>query len=56
MSPATYLMGVDGVSNVIHEFRHGLGILVDSCAAHALNMVRYVSELGFDLFQGTRRD
>ena len=46
----------NGVSNIIHEFRHGLNILVASHVAYALFMVGYISELGFDSFQGTRRD
>ena len=55
-SPATYLIVGNGVSNIIHEFRHGLGILVASHVAHTLVMVGYVSVLGFDSFQGTRKD
>ena len=55
-SPATYLVIRNGVSNVIHEFRHGLGLLVASHGAHVLVAVKWTSELGFDSFQGTRMD
>ena len=33
---------------MIHELRHGLGILVASSEAHLFNATRYVSKLAFD--------
>jgi hypothetical protein len=46
----------DRVSNIIHEFRRDLGILVASRVTCTLDAVRYASGLAFDSFHGTGKD
>lgn len=55
MALATHLTIVDGVSNIIHELSHDLGVPI-APRTHTLNTVRYFSELAFDAFQGTKED
>ena len=42
---------IDSVSDIIHELRHDLRILV---ASHILDAVRYVQEVVFHSLQDTR--
>ena len=48
---ATHLAIGNSGSDIIHELRHGLGILAPSHITHTLDMAGHVSELAFDLFQ-----
>ena len=46
----------DSGSNLIHEFRHNLGILIASHVTRILDAIKHILELVFDSFQGTRED
>ena len=48
LSLVTHLAIHDGVSNIIHEFWHGFGVL---SASNILDATGYVSDLAFDLLR-----
>jgi len=51
-----YLVVNNSDLDLIHEFRHNLGILTAFHVTSALDVARYVPELVFDSFQGTKED
>lgn len=55
MSLVTHLV-IDKHSNVIHEFRSDLGILVLSGMAYMLDALRHVSELVFYSTESTKKN
>ena len=56
LSPATHLAIGYATLNLIHEFRHNLGVLVASHVTCIPDAIRCVSELVFDPLQGARED
>jgi hypothetical protein len=53
---ATHLAISDGGSNLVHELRNDLGILVASLVFRVLDPIGYVSQLVFESFQGAREN
>jgi hypothetical protein len=53
LSLVTHLTINNSGSNLVHELRHDLGILITSHIIRILDAIRCVSELVFDSFQDT---
>ena len=45
----------DSVSNIIHEFRHDLNILIVFRVTHSLDTTKYASKLVLDPVEGAKR-
>jgi len=56
LSLATHSAINDSGLNLIHEFRHDLGILTASRVTRVLDATGYVPELDFNPFQDTTED
>ena len=56
LNPATHFAIIYAASNIVHEFRHNLGILAASRVTCILDVIRCVSKLVFDPSEGAREN